>query len=275
MFKIYSEFDCLLKYDNKELFLDKNEHLSTQEPVKIEVYPIGNKRAVSFILNLNLLEKSPYYKFTKFEKDTLIFFVESLPIHTYDVFSFPKLSTEVIIGKDYISLKTDKIKKVLQFPFSTYTCKNIKNLVVCTFENKPDLILIFNPKSSQIKVFSGYLQEDNTSFLVKSEFFDSEFVFTENGLKLNSFVQNKTIPEKLLPFEFMVALKNQNYSFAYSLLAKNVQNSISIKKLKEFLPNVSCFKFIKENQCFALSQDVLKLITFSVENNKIIDLESD
>ena len=275
MFKLYSEYDCLLKFNGKEVFLDKNENLMIAEPVKIDVYPVGKKGAIAFALNLNSLEKGPFYKTTNFEDDCYIFLVESLPMHSFDIFSFPKLSTKVEFGKDHIAFKSDKAKKVLEFPFSSYTCKSIKNLVVCTFEGEQNLIVIFNPQNAQIKVFSGDLKENDNSFIVKNEYFDSEFVFAENGLKLSSWTQNKTVPEKLLPFEFMVALKNQNYSFAHSLLAENVQNSISIKALKEFLPNVTYFKFIKEKTCFALSQNMPKTITFSTESGKIVDLESD
>ena len=75
MFKIYSSYDCVLKFDDKEEFLDQNTNLTIEEKSKIDVYPVGKHSVYSFSLNLDKLEKSKFYKFKNYNYNVYIFFI--------------------------------------------------------------------------------------------------------------------------------------------------------------------------------------------------------
>ncbi len=275
MYKIFSEYDCLLKFDNKEIFLDKNEHAISNNACKIDVYPIGKSSAYPFVIDLAKLEKSRFYRYVTYHSNCYIFFVESLPISSSNIHIFPSLNTEVEIGKNIATFKTNSTKKSIEFPFSLYSCKNIKNLIVCSFEGQQNLLAIFNPQSNKIKVFTGNFLLDENFLTIQTEFFDSKFLFSDDGLKFDSYVSHKKIPQKLLPYQFMLSIKNENYQFAHSLLDRKCQNEISIANLKNFLPDLEFFKFVEENSCIAISQGTSKILTFTIVNDKILDIESD
>ncbi len=277
MFKIYSQFDCLLNYNGKEVFLSENENLDIETPLKINVYPLNNK--LSFVLDLENLTDNQFYKTKKDNDTTYIVLVQSFFVHKEDIHSFKNspYPFEVSVSKSEISFTSSFAKKTMALPpYTSYKVSKIKNLCVCIFDNNNySFIVVYNPKNDKIKTFNDVDTFSDDKFIIKEDYFDLEYKIDNDGLKNSSFTLNKPIPEELIAYQFMLSVKLQGYDFAFSLLSKNMQEKISTKDLREFLSDIKFFKFIKKDKCLALSASDTIILSFNINNNKIEDISSD
>ena len=277
MFKIYSQYDCLLKYNDKEVMLSQNENLDFEEAVKINVYPINNK--VSFVLDLENLISCQFYKVKQENDITYIVFIESFFVHKEDIYSFKNFSYpfEVIVSNKDICFASSSIKKTISLPpYYDYKVSKIKNLCVCHFHSDEfSYLIIYNPKNNKVKVFNDIKDFSDDKFIIKEDYFDLEYKIDNDGLKNSSYIINKPIPSELTAYQFMQAIKLQGYDLAFSLLSDSMQQKITIKELREFLPDIKFFKFIKHDKCLALSSSDTIILSFTLNNNKIEDISSD
>ena len=278
MFKIFSQYECLVKYEENEILLTQNDNLEFSSVQKLNIYPTSPQK-ISFVLDLKNLTSSQFYKVKKIDDCIYVFIVESTSIKSHDKFNFGNpYPCEIEVSKTEISFNTKDIRKTisLNFNFVNYSIKKIKNLYYVFFENsETSTIIIFNPKNYIIKTFSGNIENNADGFAIHEDFFDLIYSFEQEGLKLNSFVAKKKIPSSLVSFQFMKSIKLQAYSFAYSLLTETLRNEISITQLKEFIPDVSYFKFVEQNKCFAFSSKKELLLSFETNENGISEINND
>lgn len=281
MFKIYSSYDCVLKFDDKEEFLDQNTNLTIEEKSKINVYPVGKHSVYSFSLNLDKLEKSKFYKFKNYNDNVYIFFIENLITQTQNLYSYNinNQNCVVKVAKETLTFKTEKIEKEVFLPFNyqEYSCVQKDNLIVCDFNNEEtSLIVIFNPKTNKIKAFNGMIQEDDDGFTIKENLFDTKYIFSKEGLKIQSFIENTNFLNKeIIPYNFMNSILSRNFEYAHSLLKDDLKEKITTNNLKEFFPDVKYFKFIEKNMCFAVCEARDIFVKFSINDNKISEIDCD
>lgn len=279
MFKLYSSYDCLLKFNDKQEFLDNNTNLSFDNPCKISVYPVGKNDLYSFVLDLGNLKDDKFYKIQKYENNVYIFLVDNIISKTQNIYNFniKKTLCQVFVSTTSIIFQTEKVRKKIYLPFTykDYICQQQKNLITCQFnEGSNSLLTIFNPITNQTKSYYGHIENKSNSFILKNNIFDIEYIFTEDGLKINSFIENSELRHNslALPYNFMVAILEKNFEYAYSLLDEKLQDKISKNQLKDFLPELKYFKFIEKNKCFAICEAQKIFVNFSVAENKILDI---
>ena len=278
MFTLFSQYDCLVIFNGKEVTLEENESLIIEQPCKVLVYPIGKTKAFSFSIDLAKLSDSVFYKFKKVEKRFYVFLQEFSRRHSQDVYNFSisGFSCQVFIAKDSLCFlsQSQKINLELPFQIEKYSCKKMQNLIVVRLEDaKQDHLVVFNPKTNKIIFFEGHIELDEQGFWVKKEYFDSQFKIDNSGLKNVGYESKNKIPLSLLPYQFMEAVKNHTFSLAHNLLSQKLQNDISISLLKQYLPDVQYFKFVSQNQCFAISSSRCLWISFSLNDNCIDDID--
>ena len=138
MFTLFSQYDCLVIFNGKEVTLEENESLIIEQPCKVLVYPIGKAKAFSFSIDLAKLSDSVFYKFKKVEKRFYVFLLEFSRKHSQDVYNFSTsgFSCQVFIAKDSLCFlsQSQKINLELPFQIEKYSCKKpflILSLSVC------------------------------------------------------------------------------------------------------------------------------------------------
>lgn len=280
MFKLFSQYDCLLKLNGQEITLEENENLTIEQPCSVLVYPVGKAKAFSFAIDLNKLSDSAFYKFKKIEDQTYIFLIEFFRRQSQDVYNYSLSGKpcQVFVGTDKICFlsETQKIDLAIPFQFEKYTCKKIQSLILVMLETSQEKhLVVFNPKNNKIKLFNGQIELEEQGFSISKQYFDCQYKIDNSGLKNTGYKNSKKIPSSLLPYQFMEAVKNQVFSLAHHLLSANLQETISIASLKQYLPDVQYFKFIDQNHCFAICSSKCHSISFSLTDESIEEVEID
>ena len=280
MFKLFSQYSCLLKFKEQEFLLEENENVTIKEPCKVFVYPVGKAKAFSFALDLDSLSSSPFYKFKACKNQTYIFLTEFCHKQVQDVYTYTCAAKpcQVFVGAEKIGFLSEKqkIELALPFHFEKYRCTKIHNLILVLLEReKEDCLVVFNPESNKIKLFDGQIKLLSDGFVLSNQYFDCQYKITKQGLKNTEWNAIKKIPPPFLPYQFMQAVKNQAFPFACSLLSEKMQEKISAAALKEYLPDVQYFKFIDQNHCFIAGKTACKEVFFTLEEDFITDVEID
>ena len=106
--------------------------------------------------------------------------------------------------------------------------------------------------------------------------FDTKYIFSKEGLKIQSFIENTNFLNKeIIPYNFMNSILSRNFEYAHSLLKDDLKEKITTNNLKEFFPDVKYFKFIEKNMCFAVCETHDIFVKFSINDDKISEIDYD
>lgn len=283
---IYSPYDCLVKFDNNETFLNQNEHLVLSDEEKsISIYPTNKNSGYSFFIDLKQTS-SPFYTIMKKNEELFIFLLEGIISQNVDIISLTYNNSQsfIEIGKNTIKFTTPKHQKIISLPFipKKVDCGNFKHINYALIEDKEKFYFIaYNTISNKSKLFQGdNIEVKENGFVVtneKNNFYKKiveEYFFDEDGLKAKSkvFSQRDDISQNLLSYNFINAVKLKDFKSALFLLNDNLKERVSENSLKEFFGDISYFYMIDPLTCFAISNGKNKIFTFKLEESKISDI---
>lgn len=283
---IYTPYDCILKFNDKELSLSQNEHLSFEENIKtISVYPLNKNKKYSFEINLKDSD-STFYRVIKKEDKLLVFLLEGLISENIDIYSFSneKGDSFVEIGKNTVIFKSDKHQKVITLSnnMKDFSCGNFEHIDYVTFkDDKKEYILAYNIVSNKAKFLQGdKIEIKDSGFIVtceNNEFYKSiieEYFIDKEGLKSKSktFSKKDVFPNNFVVYSFMNAIKLKDYESAHSYLTKRLKKEISIQSLKSYFGDVSYFYVIDPQTCFAITFNKNVLYDFVLKDDEIEEI---
>ena len=282
---LYTPYDCLLKINDKDWFLNKNESFVFEDARKISVFPTQKSGRYSFNVDLSSISNTIYYSAVQKENEVLIFLLDGIISENVDIFSFANsgAKSSVEIGKENIIFKTQKHTKNITLPrnIKDIKCGNIFDIdYACFSDNLSKYIILYNTKTNKTKLFQGdEIELKEYGFVVTNQsnkFYKKiveEYVVDKDGLKSKSKVFSKNENNhSSIAFKFMSAIKVKDWEGAHSLLCDNLKSSLSADALKIYFKDIGYIFSIDNQTIFALSNGENVIYNFSIENDKIAEI---
>lgn len=282
---IYSPYDCIVKYNNQEDFLDQNQHLIINGVDVIYVYPIGKTKRYSFAIDMKNNENQ-FYTILERNDKYLVFLLDGLYSQNIDIYNFKNNNTSstIEISSQSVTFSTGKHKKIISLTATPkkITCGNFSFIDYCLIENLDNSTLIaYNVKTNKAKQFKGKdIKLLDKGFMVSrvSSFYekiDEEYYVDNDGLKIKNkshILSEQSYPNELLPYRFMSAVKCGDTSQFNKLLSPKLLEKISEEDIKNYFGNIEYFYMIDYKTCFAISEKEQVLYEFIVDNDKIAEI---
>lgn len=282
---IYTSFDCLIKVDEEEIFLDQNQHLELNSFSSFHVFPVGKNKKFSFNVNLNDQENS-FYRIIKQENKTLVFLLDGTYVENSNIYNIYTngQNTTIEVASQSISFYSEKKKKTLFFPsdITNANCGKLATLIFVKFKSNDKYHLaLYNNNTNMSKVFTGEEIElaDNSFSIISNEDCVGKtklsFFVDKEGLKHkdSSILTFASPPEELLPLYFLNAVKVKDYALAHTLLSPDLQCSLSQNGLKDFFGHISFIKPMDTTTIFAISNNKSLIYSFSTRNGKVCEID--
>ena len=284
---IFTSYNCLIKFENKEEFLSINEHLSFEnENGIIYVYPTGKTDKYSFSIDLQNLSSSIFYKYTQKDDSIFIFLIDGLIIENIDIYSFSHNNhdSEIEIGNTFITFKTKSHRKTISLPcqIKNLNCGNFKHIDYVNYrKDDKEYLVAFNVISNKAKLIQGEnIQIEESGFVVtnKSNHFYKEIVeeylIDEDGLKIKSrvFTPKEKTPQNMVIYKFMTAINLKDYQTAHSMLSHSLKEKLTPTNLKEYFGEIVYFQCLNANTVFAISSGKNVLFDFTIENGFVSEI---
>lgn len=285
---IYSPYDCLVKTRNEENTLETNCNLEIDRDIEqpISIYPIGKNSKYSF--NIDITDKtSKFYSLIEKDDKILIFLLDGLFVENVNIYHFfyKNKPSSIEISSQNIIFSTENNKKVISLPFFAqgYSCGQFSHILYVKFSDKQnDKLIAYNTLSNKAKMFSGEkIEIDKNGFIVNNEKTKTcqcvkcEYYIDNEGLKLKSKIVSKEeriFPQELITYQFLEAIKNNDFKNALSYLSNDLKNNVDEDSLKGYFGDISYFYPIDKNTSFAISDNQNILYEFSIINNKINEI---
>lgn len=289
VFKIKSDYDCLVKVNENKTTLSSDETLEVEDNCKVLVYPIGSKNTLPFSFETDKLTECKFYNFTSLDNDTaLICFHGGTLCENYDIVNVSVAGSNLTfeIGENKIVAYYKNWKKIISLDerYNNYITKSKDNIAYIKLtNNNTQTMYAFNVKTGTVKVFSGNnIELASDGFNIEKRGADNtsikeQYKITTEGLKLeNSNHESLTIYSSInetIPFQFLNAMKSGNIDLAYSLCSQSLQNEIDKDSLKDYIGTPSSFYYISPFKYAVQSSNKLTTFKFEVENQKITDVD--
>ena len=291
-FVVRSEYNCLIKHESGESFLDENSQLIFDSPEKLLVYPLSktNKNSYPFVLDLGGTESSRFFK--RFElREFDLFFISSLPYVKNEIIEKVKIDQiekKILISEDNLCFETENLKKTIPLTknFDDYYIKTSGNLILLHLISETENLWIYNVKDSSLRHFEGKKIEIlDERIIVTRELNDiAHHVLFENyelkddlvqkvdsGLK-HSFESEVSVKNpKVIPIAFLEAVKYEDFELARTYLNENL-SSVSNDHFKQYFKEFSKIIPLENNSFGLISHNSLKRFKFTLQNGKISEI---
>lgn len=291
--KIRSDYDCLIKHEEGETFLDGNSEICFDKPEKILVYPLSqkNKNTFPFAIDLESPENTRFFSFYSLKEFNLIYISSSLYIQNEitEIITTNKKECKVKLSEDYISFDCDNQKKTvfLNQAFSDYSIKTLQNLLFLHLISENELMFVFNLNDKTLKEFSGKKIElfENHLSVAKEvndianhvifqtfEIKDDKIILQKDTLKYN-FEKPVLITNPLVvPIAFLEAIKLEDFDLAKHYLCEGLKTTTSENHLKKYFGEFLKIIPIEDYVIGIITPENLKVFEFKIENGLIVDI---
>jgi hypothetical protein len=283
---LQSEFPCLVVSEKQEVFISPEDKLKINDE-EIYIYPVGD-RQFSFKIDL-ACKNSKKYRFYETEEN-LYCFLLSNKIISKKVVHKQKINQKeikLVIGSREITYQTDneELCVPVEMQIGEYSCFTIENFSCIKLKNKnKEIIYLYNPEDSKLKIYKGNdFKIEKKEITFKHQFSDvastitkKKLIFDKNSIKEeiieNNFASNYQITTQTICYAFLDCVLQKNYVLAKKFLHNNF-SSITDEQFSEFFGEYYKFFPIDYNKFILIYNNENKIITFSVDENLILDFE--
>ncbi len=283
---IYTSFPCLVKYGENKEHISINEHLILEDvSMPIYVYPNG-KEKFSFEIDSR---SSPFYRIIEKEGKRLIFLLDGYCAENTTVHNvkYDGETTVIEVGQKQIVFYGLSNKKTINLtrPVGNISVGNFYHINYVKFDDiDKKVIICYNTRNNSAKIFSSgdiVIEENGFSLFDENENYNSathKYFIDRDGLKIkeeNFARKNEILPNELVPYKFMCSIKCGDYIGASEMLSHHLKSQLDSKALKGFFGDVSYFCMINPCLCFAISDNKDIIYSFTMENDKIKEIQDD
>jgi len=293
VYKIRSDYDCLIKHEGGECFLDINSQLVFDRPEKILVYPLSqlNKNSFPFIINLDSCEDSRFFRCFKLKKYDFIY-ISSMPYVQNEIIesiAVGEKECKIHITEDFVAFEMENQKKTIPLTryFDDYSIKVIKNFVFLHLVSENEILWALHLENKTLKQFVGKKIElfDNHLTVVKEvndianhviyqtfEIKDDDIVVKQDSLKYSFEEPTLVSNPAVIPIAFLEAIKIEDFNLAKTYLEKNLAESTSENHLKNYFKSITKIIPLEENSIGIITDNNLRIFSFEIQNSKITEI---
>ena len=280
---VKATYPCIIKTQNDFVHLGENDTLVCENEDFLYVYPLVCEQ-IPFCVDLVQKKDSPFFSFFKIEGESILLLEEQKRITLTQKES---LSVGGKILKIFISSKkitfesTHRIISIrANHPTKKYKLLSIGSFGCVMFEK--DFYAFSMPKEKLFH-FDGEklcLEKDTLSITKKLHDFSNrtktyEIKFGDGITIQNEEFLESSIPQKLLCFDFLQAIKCKNFASAINFLSEKLKNKIKKQNLENFFGKIQNILPFSETEFLIISNYGKNYVKFELENEKICDISLD
>lgn len=284
-----SKKPCLIKYKDKEEYLDENSYISFNSDEIISIYPINNISYTSFYyIDLANLNDNDLYTSIKYNNSYLIIlnFKDIIKQTFIENIKIANKECKIKIFENNISFEIDNIKKNIQISdlYLKYYINTIDQSILLLLTGNKEALFIFNTNSYEIKKFEGKkIEIINNKILITKEIYAyntlslyETFEISNNKVNLtNSQIKYENEREILnytfIPIIFIESLLYRDYEKAKSLLSSTLKDTTDSKTLDSYFGEFNDYIYIDNNIIGLIYPTKILLCEFIIKNNCIED----
>lgn len=292
--KLRSDYDCIVRNEDGENFLDINSQLVFDKPEKILVYPLSksDKNLFPFYIDLDSSTNSRFFKRFSFKNFDIIYlssseFVENEIIETIEL---NKKEYRICISETRVTFEDEKLKKSFNIEnnFNSYSLSSHGNLIILHLIGKIETMWIYNTNTKIINYISGKkIEKFDNKLLVSSSLgditcheayitynlTDDELIKQSTKLKFEDkdscLVKNK----KVIPIAFLEAIKIGDFDLARKYLSEPLKQTTD-EHFKSYFKNILKIIPVEDDVFGVMTENDLKLFKFIVTGFFITEIES-
>ena len=278
-----STYPCLVKAQNDEFELEKNDTIEIVDEKIIYIYP-QNKSIPFYINTQNLCDCEKYSVFVHDNEQFV--FLESEPNFSLEIkekLNFPGKICEISLKNRILSFETTnkKISTSVSKNCTNFEVQKIKNFACALFEND---LYAFSMKEEKLYHFSGEIEISGNQISVTRKFFDSVEREKKSTFRLDDGIELENeeflsvdgeFAEDLLPYKVLESVKAKDFQFVINSFCDKLKENIDAAQIKTFFGNLKEFLPLSTNEFILLSDGEKKFATFSTKNHKIEDVSVD
>jgi len=287
---IRSDYDCIVKNQFDEKFLDKNSELVFDKPEMLLIYPTNAKNLLPFVLDLSS-ETSDKFSAFIYESSRFYYLMNKSKIENCYIENFKyngenysiKLSQEKVV---FISQRSEK-SVYLEDVFEDYSYQILNKLLLLHLIGKTETLFCYNLENGKIKQIKGdkieqienqILLSKDVDNLLHQKIFET-YIIKDNEIKqtaksIKNEEYNGFYDESLIGYVFLESVKSEDYEFAKNLLSDELKNQISTNHLRDYFGKFDKFIHLK-NQDFAIFNNTSTFIySFKIFDKKITEISN-
>ncbi len=281
---IKSAYPCLIMCNNSSVELEENDLLEIEDEKEMFVYPqIAD--TLPFCVNLKNPIENRFFSVINRQNQKILLLEkqQKVAIFQKETLYFPGKTICIQISENMLCFESSSCK--IQLPIN-HSCKNYKVFKLKHFAclQCDQNFYAFNTKTDKITHFCGICKLEKEILTVEKTIPDSanrkktsSYKFEDDIVLIDEKILSNAVEgnEKLLPFQFLEAVKAKDTNFAFNSLSATLQQQLEKSQILEFFGNFSAFLPVSENEFILLCPSKNKYVSFSVLGGKIQDISLD
>ena len=291
IYKIRSDYDCLVKSKDSDIILDSNSQIVFDTPEQVLVYPLSlDALTFPFVIDLASEKKSPFFQRFNLKDCDLIYIFSRTYIKNEIIenLTLNQNECQVFVSQSSITFQTKKYRKTfcLSENFENYNIETKDDLVLLKLTGKAEYLWAFNADTGSLNYLQGEKIEkiDNNIFVTNSlnkisyhsiyqtyEISNNQILKKSENLKSNfedSIIRNPN----LIPFAFLEAVEIEDLNLARRYLCEKLAKEASNEHLQKFFGRFTKIMPLDDGKIGLVEKEKLKIITFTIKDNQIIDI---
>ena len=280
---IKTTYPCVVKTQNECVEIDENSSVECEDESFVYVYPEQN--GIPFCINLKEKKDCENYSFLTHNRQNFVFLEpqQSFSITKKEQISINGKNCKILIDKKQISFEGQSriVYHSISHPVKKYKILKFQNFACVQFDND---FYAYDMQKEKLYHISGedFALDKNTLTVTKiyndcsSRERVYKVVFSDKILIENStFVKKEQKESDLIPYEFLQAVKAEDYSCALGFLNEKLKEKIGKTELESFFGKIQQILPINLNEFIVFSQCAKFYVSFDIKDRQICDISLD
>lgn len=282
-YTIKTTYPCVIKTQNEYVEIDENSSAECEDEDFVYVYPEQN--GTPFCVNLKEKKDSELVSFISRNGQNFVFLEpqQNSSITKKENVSINGKNCKILIDKKQISFEGQNriVCHLINHPCKNYKIIKLQNFACVQFDKD---FYAYDTQKEKLYHFCGEdFSLDKNTLTVTKTYSDSsgrerkyKVTFSDKlSAKENTFVKKEQKEKGLVAYEFLEAVKAEDFACATNLLSEKLKEKIGKTELESFFGKIQQILPISISEFIVYSNAKKLYASFEISNNQICDISLD
>ena len=280
---IKTSYPCVIKTEHDFLELDEDSSIECEDENFVYVYP--TQAGIPFCIDIKQRKDCERYSFSTHDGQNFIFIepIQLSFVTKKETLLVNGKSCKILIEQSQISFEGQNriVHHKITKPFKKYKIIKIQNFACAQFDSE---FFAFDTQKEKLYHFSGedFSFEKNT-LTINRKYDDNsgrerkyKVTFSDKiSVTENTFVKKEQKKPELIPFDFLQAVKSEDFACATNYLSTKLKEKIGRPELESFFGKIQQILPIDTNTFIVFSNAKKQYVSFEIVDNHICDISLD
>lgn len=282
-YTIKATYPCVIKTQNDYVEADEDSSIECEDENFVYVYPLHS--GIPFCIDLKQRNDCDRYSFISHNGQNFIFLE---PPQLFFVTKKENLcingkNCKILIEPSQISFEGQNriVHHTITKPFKKYKMIKAQNFACAQFDNE---FFAFDTQREKLYHFSGEDFSFEKNILTICRKYDDnsgrerkyKVSFSDKiSVTENTFVKKEQKEPELIPFDFLQAIKSEDFACATNYLSSKLKEKIGRLELESFFGKIQQILPIDTNTFIVFSNSKKQYVSFEIVDNHICDISLD